>query len=151
MKTLLKVLIAAAMLLLLLAACASNDSVLPHWELSEDILLISDNSDELLFKIAEDTLTNSGATFIIENTGDEELSFGQMYSLQKYIKNKWYKIEKYTDWTAELFTLQPDENYSFDADRTQTYGLLPPGRYRLIKEFSVSHFPMQVACEFTIS
>jgi len=151
MKTLLKVLIAAGILLLFLAACASNNTMLPHWELTEDTLVTSDNSDELLFEIVDDTLTPSGATFIIKNTGDKEITFGQMYSVQIYIKNKWHKIEIYTDWTLELFTLQPDETYSFDADWTQLYGSLPNGKYRLIKEFSVSHFPMQVACGFTIS
>jgi hypothetical protein len=151
MNSIFKAFIEASILLFILASCKSNNNAQFPWELGENTLSVTDNADDILLKFTDGTLTPSGATFIIENNGDEEIAFGQMYAVQIYVKGKWYNIEEYVDWTLELFTLFPNENYSFSADWTQLYGILPLGKYRLIKEFSISHFPIYVACEFTIS
>ena len=99
-----------------------------------DILLYD---HDILVSIKEGTLTNQGATFIIENNSDRVLRYGEGYSLEKKESNSWYEIDAGKKVIHPiLFELGVDNGVELDIQWEYNYGVLESGEYRWIKKVS---------------
>lgn len=93
-------------------------------------------SELAMFHVVEDTLTRTGGTFVINNTTDEELSFGADWYLVKSVTGGWELMEPLEEmsWIAILYSVEPGGSYEFEANWKDYYGVLEPGVYGLSKE-----------------
>jgi len=116
---------------------------------------ISEESSVLL-TINRDSLTPTGATFVITNEKDETIEFGDQYFLQTFIDDTWQNVEitnNESGFNAVLHIYEPGETHTFEADWSFMYGHLPEGTFRLVKaiEYANSDNPaFYIADEFII-
>ena len=143
-------LVVFCILFISLSACGNNVEKAYPWDIG-NVNTLSFNDDKLVISIESNTLSPTGATFIIKNIGSEDISFGQAYTIQIEIDDKWYFIDKTQDFTLSSIMLMPNESISFDLDWTNTFGELPSAKYRLIKEYSTQSDSAHICCEFLIS
>ena len=123
------------------------------------LLLITNKESNIIsfkdvkFYFEEDSLTPSQATFIIENTSSNEISFDEEYFLEKKAKNKWYELDTINDLFVNepLYTLDIDEQFSKKLNWEYPYGKLPKGTYRLVKKIQVNKESKYITAEFTIN
>lgn len=121
------------------------------WEIGKESELVFSDEVALTLTLDDKTLTPRGASFILQNTGEDTVSCGVQYFLQIQLDGKWLDIEKDQDWTLELFSLLPGEETELAVDWSSFYGELPPGNYRLVKEFvTSSDKTIYLACPFSI-
>ena len=85
--------------------------------------------------INENTITKTGATFILKNNTNDEYWYGQEYYIERKEENVWVKIA--TDypltWNAIAYTLKANEEKEINIDWSISYGELSDGKYRLVK------------------
>lgn len=87
-------------------------------------------------RLVEGTLSRTGFSFIVENTGHDLVIFGASYYLQVYRKGSWYAIDNSpSEWTAEGYVVPCDGSHYFTRDWSSIYGELPDGKYRFIWPF----------------
>lgn len=97
----------------------------------------SKNAGSVLLKVKEDTRTSKGATFIIENTTDEEYVYGQPYTIEKFDDGNWKELDTLTgdplSWNAIAYSLKSGEEKELNINWSFGYGKLKSGTYRLVK------------------
>ena len=105
--------------------------------LKRDESLEQKNTGSVLIEVKEETRTLKGATFILRNTTDEEYSYGQPYTIEKYNNGNWKELETLTgdplSWNAIAYTLKNNETKELNIDWSLGYGELNSGTYRLVK------------------
>ena len=108
---------------------------------------------DVKFYFEEDSLTPSQATFIIENTLSNEISFDEEYFLEKKAKNKWYELDTINDLFVNepLYTLDIDEQFSKKLNWEYAYGKLSKGTYRVVKKIQVNKESKYITAKFTIN
>lgn len=139
--------------LLFLSACSSNHSMTYPFDIRvENTWAIQDDSD-IVFSIAEDTLTPSGVNYTMQNNSDQPFYFGSPYFIQYKFDETWYSFIDEADWTMELYQLDPGKSLTFSADWTYLYGALPAGQYRFVKPFFTQpgNQDIHYAFEFSVS
>ena len=108
------------------------DEIIKHTGNSEQ-----KNVGSILLEVKEDTRTSKGATFIIKNTTDEEYSYGEPYTIEKFENGNWKKIDTLTGesqaWNDILYNLKPNETRELNINWSFGYGELKSGTYRLVK------------------
>ena len=99
------------------------------------------------------TLTNTNATFIIENNSEDTYTYGPDYYIEKYENNTWKEIKLDTPltWNSIIIALKPNEKKEINIDFTFGYGKLNNGKYRLVKKVSKNDITMYINAEFIIS
>lgn len=104
----------------------------------EDISNIEVHNKNIIFSVKNETLSNSGATFLIENNSDNILGYGESYHLEKYQNDSWHFLNTITDVTfiVPLWSLNPGENTEITINWKNFYGILDSGNYRIIKDVS---------------
>jgi hypothetical protein len=116
---------------LALAGCASELKLGGKNEYETDI------SPDVGMTIADGTLTATGATVELRNDTDGDLASGNGYDLliQAEREDGWYDIET-GEWTntAEARLFAPGTS-TIELSWADSYGALPPGRYRILKGF----------------
>ncbi len=124
----------------------SNDSFVVDWyfKFNKFACPIYDNNDsKSIFKtsdniislsIKENTLTNKGLTIIIENKSNDKYIYGNSYYLEYYENDKW-NIMNQTSNTLEAYGLKPNQKIENTIDWSYSYGELPSGKYRIVKNF----------------
>jgi len=104
--------------------------------------------------IIEGELTATGATYSISNTSNIIIEFGRQFTLQINVEGTWYEITPLMpiETFMDMFVLNSGIEESVEIDWLMFYGELPPGTYRLVKEFYYKHDSTthQIAGEFTI-
>ena len=117
---------------------------------NEDILLEKWDISNVTMKLKEDTLTNTGATFIIEDNNDYHISWGTRYSIEKLENNEWKSGTEISQPTFIDTALIPDENGKLEIkiDWKTIYGKLSKGKYRVIKYPEIKN--QKLYCEFEI-
>lgn len=121
-------------------SCSSCKNAIPNvgsqypWKVEKEELLF-DISGKVTLSIESDTLTSTGATFVISNLGTDKAMYGKEYEVQIMIDNEWYSICESNDWTLEAIFLMPGDSDMLDIDWTGIYGELPASKYRLIKSY----------------
>ena len=100
--------------------------------ISESNIRISNN--DISVSIKEGTLTNTGATFIIENNSDQALKYGEGYDLEIKQNDLWYKINAgKIEVHPILLELEPNSSVELNFAWLHRYGNLEAGEYRMIK------------------
>ena len=89
--------------------------------------------------IKSGTLTEKGATIVINNGSNITSTFGPEYFIEKKENGIWneIKLEEPLSWDTVIYTLKPNEKQEFNIDFTMTYGILSKGQYRVGKSLSV--------------
>ena len=110
-----------------------------------------DNSNVTL-KVREETLTNKGATFVLENNRKDIIDYTLAYEIEAKRDNKWYKLGIIAEFVEEIYEVDAKSTDQIIVDWEKTYLKLPKGEYRLVKEISVQSTLelFYVAGEFTI-
>ena len=104
-------------------------------------------------QIDPDTLTPYGAKLTVRNDSDTDLSFGAAYAIRVFQNNSWndIELERLPDWTAELYVVKANAEYTFEIDWTAVYGELSPGKYRIVKAYLQAGREYSVFGEFEIN
>lgn len=110
-----------------------------------------ENSNVTL-KVREETLTNKGATFVLENNRRDIIDYTLAYEIEAKRDNKWYKLGIINEFVEEIYEVDAKSTDQIIVDWENTYLKLPKGEYRLVKEISVPSTLelFYVAGEFTI-
>lgn len=105
-------------------------------------------NNNIQFVLREDTLSNSGATFIIKNNTHHDIKFGEPYFLEEERSGKWYEVETIDDlyFNLPLYILKPGESKLIDLNWEHSYGKLDSGKYRVVKEIDNNN----ITAEFII-
>ena len=88
---------------------------------------IQTSQRDIVLSIKEGTLTNIGATLILENNSDQLLHYDDSYEIEIKKDVKWYKVN------AEIFFNEP----LFDVEEGKSKELdlkWPRGKYRIVKK-----------------
>ncbi len=103
-------------------------------------------------KVREETLTNKGATFVLENNRKDIIDYTLAYEIEAKRDNKWYKLGIINEFIEEIYEVDAKSTDQIIVDWENTYLKLPKGEYRLVKEISVPATLelFYVAGEFTI-
>ncbi len=103
-------------------------------------------------KVREETLTNKGATFVLENNRRDIIDYTLAYEIEAKRDNKWYKLGIINEFIEEIYEVDAKSTDQIIVDWENTYLKLPKGEYRLVKEISVPSTLelFYVAGEFTI-
>ena len=103
-------------------------------------------------KVREETLTNTGATFVLENNRKNIIDYTLAYEIEAKRDNKWYKLGIINEFVEEIYEVDAKSTDQIIVDWENTYLKLPKGEYRLVKEISVPSTLelFYVAGEFTI-
>lgn len=103
-------------------------------------------------KVREETLTNTGATFVLENNRKDIIDYTLAYEIEAKRDNKWYKLGIINEFVEEIYEVDAKSTDQIIVDWENTYLKLPKGEYRLVKEISVPSTLelFYVAGEFTI-
>lgn len=103
-------------------------------------------------KVREETLTNKGATFVLENNRKDIIDYTLAYEIEAKRDNKWYKLGVIAEFVEEIYEVDAKSTDQIIVDWENTYLKLPKGEYRLVKEISVPSTLelFYVAGEFTI-
>lgn len=126
---------AAVLLALALTSCDSAQvdlSVYP-WELEECTETFENLDENLSMYFAENSLTATGCTVIVENNTDADFQFGESYSVHIYLNGKWYSLPG-RSWHVELVTAEAHNSYTQAVDWSDYLGELPAGHYRMVKD-----------------
>lgn len=102
--------------------------------------------------VDEALVTPTGITFTINNQSDKDLSYGQDYSLQKEEDGKWYWIEPENPAavTLELLWIPAGNADTMEISWETSYGKLPKGHYRILKNMADEQSGYYLAGEFGI-
>ena len=103
-------------------------------------------------KVKEDTLTKTGATFILENNKNNAINYTIAYEIEAKRDNKWYKLGIINEFIEEIYEVDAKSTDQIIIDWKNSYSKLPMGEYRVIKEITVPATLelFYVAGEFTI-
>lgn len=95
-----------------------------------------ENSNVTL-KVREETLTNKGATFVLENNRKDIIDYTLAYEIEAKRDNKWYKLGIIAEFVEEIYEVDAKSTDQIIVDWEKTYLKLPKDEYRLVKEISV--------------
>ena len=107
---------------------------------------------DVTLKVKEDTLTKTGATFILENNKNNAINYTIAYEIEAKRDNKWYKLGIINEFIEEIYEVDAKSTDQIIIDWKNSYLKLPKGEYRVIKEITVPSTLelFYVAGEFTI-
>lgn len=98
-----------------------------------------DLNDLVNMYIKEDTLTNTSATIVIEDTNPNKIIYGEDFYIEKYDNNTWTNIDTLGEnygFNAMAYYVNEEGKLEMNQDWTHIYGSLPKGTYRLVKNVS---------------
>ncbi len=103
---------------------------------SEEVKENSNNSDDVLLTLKENTLTTKGATFILKNKSNKEYTYGPEFIIEKMVDEKWTEIKfnNQFSWNSVVYSLKANEEKEIDVDWSLLYNELTNGKYRLVKK-----------------
>ncbi|MGM9875591.1 MAG: immunoglobulin-like domain-containing protein [Bacilli bacterium] len=133
--------------ILLLTGCTNEIDKLITVE--SDIKIEDSN---VTLKVKEDTLTKTGATFILENNKNTIINYTIAYEIEAKRDNKWYKLGIINEFIEEIYEVDAKSTDQIIIDWKNSYLKLPKGEYRVIKEITVpsTYELFYIAAEFTI-
>ena len=113
---------------------------------------IKNEDSNVTLKVKEDTLTKTGATFILENNKNTIINYTIAYEIEAKRDNKWYKLGIINEFIEEIYEVDAKSTDQIIIDWKNSYLKLPKGEYRVIKEITVPSTLelFYVAGEFTI-
>lgn len=147
MKKIVVALLISLTSILLLTGCTNEIDKLITVE--SDIKIEDSN---VTLKVKEDTLTKTGATFILENNKNTIINYTIAYEIEAKRDNKWYKLGIINEFIEEIYEVDARSTDQIIIDWKNSYLKLPKGEYRVIKEITVpsTYELFYIAAEFTI-
>ncbi len=133
-----------------LMACNGDDKSLCQWDTIKSEKVVSNMDENIVLQIVEDSLTARGLHMRIVNLSETEITFGRDYFIQIMEKDVWRDIDVKMDWTLELIYVEPEQEYEEEIEWTSFYGELPPGKYRIVKEYEKLGVKSYMYSEFEI-
>ncbi|MDE5888901.1 MAG: hypothetical protein K2H20_02660, partial [Bacilli bacterium] len=106
--------------------------------------------------LKEETLTNTGATFVLKNKSKNSITYGEPYWIEKEENGKWYVLETINDLVFNLpaYELKTNKSKELKIDFEYGYGKLASGKYRLVKKVTIdtkdNSEDLYVAAEFVV-
>jgi len=87
------------------------------------------------FVIIEESLTKTGATFILTNNFNISYTYGSAYEVEKKVDGYWQKLDNINELVFDygLHSLKKSESKEVIIDWSWHYGELKLGTYRLVK------------------
>ncbi len=131
MKKKLLLIITICLLLLGVTSCSKNEFNVGKKSPIEII-----KQTDVTFKVKQDTLTPTGATFILENHSNEEYGYGAPFHMEIKKNNTWHEIEVELYFIMPMYSLPANEKKEIDINWKDSYGTLAPGTYRIVKSVS---------------
>ena len=95
---------------------------------------IQTSQRDIVLSIKEGTLTNIGATLILENNSDQLLHYDDSYEIEIKKDVKWYKVNAEIFFNEPLFDVEEGKSKELDLKWEYGYGKLPRGKYRIVKK-----------------
>lgn len=102
----------------------------------------ADGTVKLRFEVIESSVTSTGLKCVIKNTDNRKAvwSYGAAFSIEKQDENGWTPQEFITPepplWIMIQYSVKSGKTTGYDVDWTALYGELPPGNYRIAKDFT---------------
>lgn len=121
--------------------CPRYPSIVPTMDFEE--------AEFMSMTIKEGTLSNSGATFIIKDIGEDKSVFGGDYRIDVF-DVEWKTVNTIIDnygWTSIGYQVGNDGLFEMNVNWSWLYGELPKGHYRIVKSVSENEY---FSCEFDI-
>lgn len=149
-KTMLAILLCGVMVLGI-TGCGSSNTF--------DVGNVSDveisNNNGVTLSIKDDTLKNTGATFILKNDSDMDVQYGDSYEIEIEKDSRWHKINVELNFNSPAYTLKTKTSEEIELKWENEYGKLAPGNYRILKSIDTemedgTFNTFYVAAEFTI-
>lgn len=108
-----------------------------------DYYIENNDPQKVNIEVKEDSISKSGVTIIVTDENRVGYTWGDEYSIEQKVKNKWKKLKVKKDKKDEITCFvahKVDENnqITFNIDWTLSYGELPNGTYRIVKPVSKS-------------
>ena len=131
MKKIISIILLLGIAIISLTGCSlKNDSRIGN--LSD----ININNNDIIVSIKDDTLTNKGATFIIENNSDKLVGYSESYHLEIKDNNEWHILKTINDaeFNEPLWNLESNNTKEIEVNWEYIYGNLEAGEYRFIKD-----------------
>ncbi|MBR2061823.1 MAG: hypothetical protein IJ969_00725 [Anaerotignum sp.] len=116
---------------LLLSACTPKTNEIPE----EKIAALPEG---ITMTVDKETITPEGASFLLLQTTELDIQYGDDYKLQKLEGSQWVDVPIIIDdyaFHAIAYELPKDKPQTLEIDWAWLYGSLPAGEYRLVKEF----------------
>lgn len=139
------------MLFVLLIGC-SNEDMSRIGEKSDYNI----KSDLVSLTVKEGTLTETKATFMLENHTDGDYMYGGLFLIEKEIKGVWhaFKPEREISFTAQAYRIETGSSIELPVEWEYGYGKLSTGKYRLVKSVFLDIYgtsnDVYIAAEFTV-
>ncbi len=146
MKKIIGALLIGLTLMFCLTGCNNTEKLI-----GEESTVKAEN-DEVLLKLREETLTKTGATFVLENNMKRAIDYTPAYEIEMKKDDVWYKLNVVNEFADEIYEVDPKSTDQIIIDWKQSYSKLSKGEYRVVKEISVPETLelFYVVGEFTI-
>ena len=92
--------------------------------------------ENVKFSVKENTLTNTGATFIIIDTNEIPYTYSEWYCIQKKNENKWETMQPVIKENYDALMVGDNGKVEFKINWGDLYGELQNGEYRMVKRVS---------------
>ena len=102
----------------------------------------TDRTPGLRFEVIESSVTSTGLKGVVKNTDDRKAvwSYGAAFSIEKQDENGWTPQKFITPepplWIMIQYSVKSGKTTEYDVDWTGICGELPPGNYRIAKDFT---------------
>ena len=108
--------------LFLLTACYSE-----YRETHADV-----SNGSVTLSLKENTLSATGASFVLKNYSKDTIIYGVSYSLEKEVDGEWMQLREKEDlvFTMQGLILEAGMTQDIDVDWSYHYGVLGSGQYR---------------------
>jgi hypothetical protein len=98
---------------------------------------IENPSENVIFEIKDNTLSNIGLTLIIKNVTPNDYVYGSDYIVEKKFNDRWERVPDILDghyaWTREPYELKGNSITELEIGWKVLYGELSSGEYRIVK------------------
>ena len=149
-KTILTILLCGVMVLGI-TGCGTNKNEFDIGEKSS-IEIVEKN---ISLSVKDGTLKNTGATFILKNSSDIDVEYGEPYEIEIKKDGEWHKINVELNFILPAYILKSNTTKEIELKWENGYGKLASGEYRIIKGINIekedeTFEKFYVSCEFTI-
>lgn len=86
--------------------------------------------------VKDGTLSNVGATFILNNDGNIDMIYGDSYTIEVKKDDEWQELKADMFFNDIAYTIESKKSKEITINWENTYGKLEFGKYRLIKKIS---------------
>ena len=130
--------------LFIMNGCSRNEFTIGK---KSDVVI---NNNLVSLSVKKETLTNKGATFILQNNSDKNYYYGEPYNLEVYKNNSWYTINVELNFIEIAYELLVNDTKEIKINWKNGYGNLVKGKYRIIKNFNSDSETFYASAEFVI-